>query len=262
MQAESDEVRDLLTVTKDVGGPEGGSRIGGGKRNEASEEGRAGRGSEPEGSRTADAPEGRRAQPDEVQTLLRRLTNEQLRLLTALLAHGGELDGQALAKQAPSIMIDLAMDEMNEAALEALGNLVLVEEAGMIRIAEEYREDLAVFCGCEHSAAAAPASRDAEGRADEPDGSANGPAGQRGGVDEEWIQFDRMLAPVHRLALRAMLAGEEHRSLLKLAEAHGTMAELLIDEINAASMDTIGDLIIDGDEIADDYLPMIEKLAR
>ncbi|WP_197258104.1 TerB N-terminal domain-containing protein [Paenibacillus dendritiformis] len=265
LQAESDEVRDLLTVTEEVGEPEGGSRIGGGQRDEPSGAKRAGQPGEPAGGCSADMPAGLCTEAGEVRTLLRRLTNEQLRLLTALLAHGGELDGQALAKQSPPIMIDLAMDEINEAALGALGNLVLEEEAGMIRIAEDYREELAVMGACQPSSAASPASgEDEEGKADEPGMSAHGPgpAGLRDGMDEEWIQFERLLEPVHRLALQAMLAGGDQHSLLKLAEAHGTMAELLIDEINSASMDAIGDLIIDGDELADDYLPLIEKLAR
>ena len=208
-------------------------------------------------------PEGRYAEPSEVQTLLNRLTNDQLQLLTALLANGGELGGQALAKQVPSIMIDLAMDEINEAALEAFGNLIIEEEAGMIRIAEEYQEDLVSIGAGGHPDAAQPArGDDAEDKKAEPDAGKIGPTGKSDGLDEEWTQFDRSLEPVHRQALQALLAGEEHHSLVKLAEAHGTMAELLIDEINAASMDAIGDLIIDGDAIADDYLPMIEKLAR
>lgn len=175
LQAESDEVRDMLAVTEEVGEPEGVSRIAGGTRDEPSETRRSGQRGEPEGGRSADVPDILCAEPDEVQMLLSRLTNEQLQL------------------------------------------------PGMRAI---------------------------------------GLAGNHGGMDDEWIQFDRLLEPVHRLTLQAMMAGGEHHSLVKLAEAHGTMAELLFDEINAASMDTIGDLIIDGNEIADDYLPMIEKLAR
>ncbi|MGG4392978.1 TerB N-terminal domain-containing protein [Paenibacillus thiaminolyticus] len=261
LQSESDEVRDLLTVTEEVGEPEGGSRIG--ERNEPSGAGIAGQRGEPEDSLTADVPEGRYAEPPEVQTLLNRLTNEQLPLLIVLLANGGELDGQALAKQLPSIMIDLAIDEINEAALEVLGNLFIEEEAGMIRIAEEYREELASIGAGGHPAAALPVrGDDAEDKKTKPDAWNIGLSGKSDGLDEEWAQFDRSLEPVHRQALQALLAGEEHHSLVKLAEAHGTMAELLIDEINAASMDAVGDLIIDGDAIADDYLPMIEKLAR
>lgn len=263
LQSDSDKVRDLLTVTEEMGEPEGGSRIGGREHSEPPGAGTAGQRGEPEGSRTADVPEGWCAEPDEVQTLLSRLTEEQLQLLAALMANGGELDGQALGRQAPSIMIDLAMDEINEAALDVLGNLVIEEESGLIRIAEDYREELASIATSDRPAALPSGLGDgAEDKEADPDGRNIAPSGQLDGLDEEWVQFDRSLEPVHRQALQALLAGEEHRSLMKIAEAHGTMAEVLIDEINAASMEFIGDLIIDGDAIADDYLPMIEKLAR
>ena len=40
------------------------------------------------------------------------------------------------------------------------------------------------------------------------------------------------------------------------------MPELLLDELNNVSSDTIGDLIADGNGIIDDYLPVIQKHLR
>lgn len=42
-------------------------------------------------------------------------------------------------------------------------------------------------------------------------------------------------------------------AIQKLAAVNGTMSELLIDEINDIAMDILGDLIIDGEEIAEEY---------
>lgn len=237
LQSDSDKVRDLLTVADEVGEPECRSRSGDvQEHNEPLAAATVEQHGNAEGFSTVDVPEGLCTELDEVQTLLSRLTEEQLLLLNSLIANDWELNEKALADQAAHIMIELEIDEINEAALEVLGNLLIVEEAGLIIIEEDYRDELA-------------------GRNTEP-------AGHRDGLDEEWVQFGRMLEPVHREALQALAAGGDQTSLMKLANAHGTMAELLFDEINAASMDAIGDLIIDGDAIADDYLPMIEKLVR
>ncbi|MNP47455.1 hypothetical protein D3C76_1415090 [compost metagenome] len=43
------------------------------------------------------------------------------------------------------------------------------------------------------------------------------------------------------------------QALQKLATANGTMSELLIDEINDIAMNILGDLIMDGEEIAEEY---------
>jgi hypothetical protein len=48
----------------------------------------------------------------------------------------------------------------------------------------------------------------------------------------------------------------------RLAAAAGTMPELLFDEINELAMDLLGDLLIDGERITDEYIPMLHYLMR
>ena len=60
--------------------------------------------------------------------------------------------------------------------------------------------------------------------------------------------------------LHALKAGPNRSELQQIAEKAGSMPALLLDEINDAAMDTIGDLLIDGEAIADDYIDMLETL--
>lgn len=49
---------------------------------------------------------------------------------------------------------------------------------------------------------------------------------------------------------------------MRLAEQYGTMPTLLLDEINDVAMETIGDLLIDGDRIVPDYIDVFEHVKR
>ncbi|MGG3309516.1 TerB N-terminal domain-containing protein [Paenibacillus lautus] len=78
--------------------------------------------------------------------------------------------------------------------------------------------------------------------------------------DEEWQELADRLNPIHLEVLHALKAGPNRSELQQIAEKAGSMPALLLDEINEAAMDTIGDLLIDGEAIADDYIDMLETL--
>ena len=78
--------------------------------------------------------------------------------------------------------------------------------------------------------------------------------------DEEWQELAERLNPTHLEVLHALKAGPNRSELRQIAEKAGSMPALLLDEINDAAMDTIGDLLIDGEAIADDYIDMLETL--
>lgn len=78
--------------------------------------------------------------------------------------------------------------------------------------------------------------------------------------DEEWQELAERLNPTHLEVLHALKAGPNRSELQQIAEKAGSMPALLLDEINDAAMDTIGDLLIDGEAIADDYIDMLETL--
>ena len=65
---------------------------------------------------------------------------------------------------------------------------------------------------------------------------------------------------LHLEVLHALKSGPNRQQLQRIAEQAGSMPALLLDEINEAAMDTVGDLLIDGESIADDYIEMLETL--
>lgn len=78
--------------------------------------------------------------------------------------------------------------------------------------------------------------------------------------DEEWQMLAERLSPLHLEVLHALKAGANRSELQRIAERAGSMPALLLDEINEAAMDTIGDLLIDGESIVDDYIEMLDTL--
>lgn len=78
--------------------------------------------------------------------------------------------------------------------------------------------------------------------------------------DTGWEQFVNALSPLQREALRSFLDEDGKEILQKLANANGTMPELLIDELNDIAMDMLGDLIIDGDEITEEHISILRNI--
>lgn len=80
--------------------------------------------------------------------------------------------------------------------------------------------------------------------------------------EEEWRELGNRLSEVHFNILATMLNGEGPAEIQRIAEQTGSMPELLMDEINEVAMDVIGDLLIDGDEIVEDYVGKVERMLR
>lgn len=78
--------------------------------------------------------------------------------------------------------------------------------------------------------------------------------------DEEWQMLVERIKPLHLEVLHALKAGANRSELQRIAERAGSMPALLLDEINEAAMDTIGDLLIDGESVVDDYIDMLDTL--
>ena len=82
------------------------------------------------------------------------------------------------------------------------------------------------------------------------------------GGNLEWEQLRSGLTPLHRDVLLALAEDNGLPAVNRLAAAAGTMPELLFDEINELAMDLLGDLLIDGEQITDEYIPMLHYLMR
>ncbi|WP_019910871.1 TerB N-terminal domain-containing protein [Paenibacillus sp. HW567] len=75
-----------------------------------------------------------------------------------------------------------------------------------------------------------------------------------------WKPLAAALTPLQRAVVLALAAGEGSTEVHNLAAAGGTMPELLFDEINEIAMDLLGDLLIDGEELNGEYVPMLHYL--
>ncbi|UNK18695.1 TerB N-terminal domain-containing protein [Paenibacillus sp. N3/727] len=81
-------------------------------------------------------------------------------------------------------------------------------------------------------------------------------------LDSEWRELAEQLTPAHLEALYALKVGSDLAMLQAAAERAGSMPALLIDEINDTAMETIGDLLIDGETLVDEYIAMLDQLTR
>ncbi|WMT38872.1 TerB N-terminal domain-containing protein [Paenibacillus sp. D2_2] len=79
-------------------------------------------------------------------------------------------------------------------------------------------------------------------------------------LDEDWLLFTEQLGQAHLEALYALKEASD--SVNDIAEKYGMMPALLLDEINELAMETIGDLVVDGESIAVDYIDHFALLGR
>ncbi|MFB5268222.1 TerB N-terminal domain-containing protein [Paenibacillus enshidis] len=72
-----------------------------------------------------------------------------------------------------------------------------------------------------------------------------------------WEQLRQRLHPKHLQLLTLIKQSAPAAELVQAAAAHGTMLELLLDEVNDIAMETLGDLLIDGTVIVEEYRELI-----
>lgn len=80
------------------------------------------------------------------------------------------------------------------------------------------------------------------------------------GLDDDWQSLAALLGPADRQMLRAVLLRSGDAERMGIARAAGELPETVIDRINEAAMETIGDLLIDAGEVLEEYIPILEGL--
>ncbi|KWX86407.1 hypothetical protein AMQ83_19095 [Paenibacillus riograndensis] len=75
-----------------------------------------------------------------------------------------------------------------------------------------------------------------------------------------WHSFAAALTPLEWATVRALAEGRGMAAVQHLASAGGTMAELLFDGINETAMNLLGDLLIDEEELNEEFMPMLQYL--
>ena len=79
-------------------------------------------------------------------------------------------------------------------------------------------------------------------------------------LDDGWQAFQTVLTPAYQAALSALVQGIWEAEMFAIAREYSTMPALLIDGLNDLAMETIGDLIVDGDVLVDEYIDIIKNL--
>lgn len=79
-------------------------------------------------------------------------------------------------------------------------------------------------------------------------------------LDEDWTSFAEQLDSGQLEALLALKSPAPDSALAAVAEAYGTMPELILDEINQLAMETIGDLVVDEGRIVPEYMDFFAHL--
>lgn len=184
--------------------------------------------------RPSDAPEGLLTDLEPVNRILQALADDQRLILEHFRTKGWELDAYACAGAFPSLMLEAELDAVNAQSHRYLGVQLVAREGSLFVVADDYRDELEYLIKnpMEH--------KPSDWAVDEE------------GLDPDWIDFFRA---ADLDALGAVLSG--NGELQHLASGRGEMPDLLVDAINAAAMDTVGDLVVDGEAILEEYMPLI-----
>jgi len=182
--------------------------------------------------RPSDAPEGLLTDLEPVNRILHILIEDQRLILKHLRMKGWELDAETFAKAFPTLMLEAELDAINAQAHRFLGSQLVAREVNLFAVADDYRDELEYLIQNPMDRKASAWVFDAEDLA------------------SEWVDF---FHTADLDALGAVLCDE----LQRYASERGEMPDLLIDALNDAAMETVGDLIIDGTTISEEYLPLI-----
>ncbi|OQB20488.1 MAG: hypothetical protein BWY11_02328 [Firmicutes bacterium ADurb.Bin182] len=176
--------------------------------------------------------------PSSLKELVQSLSIDESRLLTHLFESGWEVSGSELGSES-GFFAELAVNSVNEKALDMLKRLLIVEEGHKILVDEDFRDELQMLLG--------------EKRENE--AAFSGLAELGGG----WKSFVENLPPELLEILRAVYfnnAGE----LQRLADKSGVMTQIMVDSVNEAAMETLNDIIITDMRIEDEYVPVLGKI--
>lgn len=182
-------------------------------------------------------------------------------------------------EKGPAVVIDQRKLEQLKNDSEVVRSLLTVEEAlekddetdwGIEAVDEDEPGSVSVAAGSRSEEPAA-GERDQEklqekqnAIVEEPavQGQADSPLPIIDGEADSWTSFASELSLLQRDVLLALAEDDGLVKVNRLAAGGGTMAELLFDEINELAMDSLGDLVIDGEELTEECISMLHYIKR
>lgn len=176
-----------------------------------------------------------------IAALIGLLTPQEKRVLDTLKETDWETADEALQQKLPDLLLEQIVHTINEKALGELGSLLIVQEGSKKLIDDDYRDELCCIY-TEPTLVYSHASWDASI------------------LDDRWQALFNNISPWQRDMLHVLACGGDKGELLKIAGKAGSMVELLLDGMNEASMEDIGDLLIEDGEILLEYRQPVQVI--
>jgi hypothetical protein len=233
LMVESDSVRELLLTTQ----PELPPIISLPENNEL-----------PKIPRPSGTPDNLLTDLDPVWAVLTRVDANERKMLIYMMNNGWRADSSMLQHTTPIMLVETAIEHINELSLKFVGDILIAEESEIKIVSEDYRDEIEyLLLHYQLDPMGSPIQ-----------------SSQISGIAPEWIELLNRMEKHHIAALRAIFNGANRSELAKIAEENASMPELLVDSINEIALDAIGDVIIqpgsDPPIIEDEDMEMVRKL--
>lgn len=215
--------------------------------------------------RPQNTPDGLLTELAEIAAIMGSPSSVESQLLANLRRHDWQAPPARLHSETQGAFLNVLLDQINERAIEQIGDALVFDEGGLWVVAEDYRDEIAYIL--DHPAYAiervpevvtpstvgitAPSVSTANGNPIvdqvEPDG--------RQELPPEWRQLRDHLQQQHWVVLAILLQGKNVNPQIDAIARQGhTTANQLIDQINEVALDSIGDLLIH----VQDKTPLLE----
>lgn len=163
---------------------------------------------------------------DSVAQFLRSLPEPELELIRTLMNLGWESDDQLIKTKIGDCFLENMIEHINQLSLRDLGDLLIVTEAGLRIVSEDFRHEIESWCTHLGESLIHAGS-------------------EQNGLPAEWHELHSHLDDGQRLALTIISAEQDvNQRLEHIAKQLGSMPELLMESINETARNTIGDIIV------------------
>ena len=185
-----------------------------------------------------------------IDRILRSLDNTEQQLVEMLRQSNWEMDNDGLKTTLAGIIIEPLIDHINEVSLIALGDILIASEDNIKLIVDDFRDEIEYLLSLPEEGKTSILQRDITED-----------------LPKDWAELKAKLSSEHLKVLRALIEEDDpNDTVAEIAGESGTMPEVLIDLINEAALDTLGDIIIDTSSglasVEEEDFEMVQKLVK